>query len=931
MQILIKKILTILLCFSLICPSFALAEGEETLLFEIAEHSEAVGFLTAFGIINRESPLLDTDEGAITRGEFASLIISSLGMSNDAKSAGLENPFMDVSAEHPYVNEIIYAYHNNLFGKDIGKFFQPDEPLSTEFAAIAAVMATGRDIMLTGTKTPMSLALSAHMFDGVQLYGKSLISRGGALMFIKNLLTTPVVTYESITSDGNKGDVKIEEDVTLLSNTLKFSKRRGILTSDGLTTVYGKTPDDGYITVDGKLFLCLFDSATGKAGKMVDYYITDYEGQDAVKYIEEYKNTVFTVDSDSVVSFDAINMKYRVMIEDNGEYLDVARDAYISYNHEPYYDPTHMKPLKGAVTFIDHEGDKVYDVVMIEEFTNTIVDYYNAYTETIFDVDSRKEALTNKNLDDIVLEDIKNVYVTDTKNAFLELDSLAKNSVVSVYKSANGEKTRLIVNTAVVEAVLNSYDAENGILEAGENEYKLSKDLRFNVSELSLGKVYTFFLDARGEICYYTSDSGVMAYLLNAGSKGKLKTEIQMKVVDEGVGQVQIYKLAKKVKYRTPSVEDTKTRDDLYENYLFDPGEKNEDTFKRTMALINFNEEGEINEIVTAMDINTYSEIFTAPDYPLYNLNYLTTERPEYSGGAGTSFEYKNSGAHLNRWIILGSGAKVFYVPEADKPLGDEDAIMIKSVGALSAGSSQSFNGYFTKDLKEIPVRYMIKHAKASNDATIGNAWPYVVTQMVGCVNDKIGETYRITFDGASGKSTPYTKDTSVILKENFAADTDQSLIKSSKKQIEVGDIAFYSADASGYVNSILLMWDGRSGIEDLSNPRFGNPTHKDDPTTAWMDTNNKWRKTGAVGGIIERKSGSVLEISLDAIDTLTGKNAIQRITWGADMSTYLVEYSGKKATITKGVSANEIVPGDRIVLTSRGSGQVYVAVVYRR
>lgn len=207
----------------------------------------------------------------------------------------------------------------------------------------------------------------------------------------------------------------------------------------------------------------------------------------------------------------------------------------------------------------------------------------------------------------------------------------------------------------------------------------------------------------------------------------------------------------------------------------------------------------------------------------------------------------------------------------------------------------------------------------------------YTFIDFFGCVNDKIGDTYRITFESAGRKTTGYTKDTTVIQKNKFAQDTDQALIASSKKMLEVGDIAFFSTDASGNITSILLMWDGRSGIENLSNPRFGNATHKDDPSTTWMDTNNKWRKTGVVGGIVERKSGSVLEVSLDAIDTFTGRNAIQRITWGADMTTFLVEYNGKKTTITKEISPNEIVPGDRIAITTRGSGQCYVAVIYRR
>ena len=188
-----------------------------------------------------------------------------------------------------------------------------------------------------------------------------------------------------------------------------------------------------------------------------------------------------------------------------------------------------------------------------------------------------------------------------------------------------------------------------------------------------------------------------------------------------------------------------------------------------------------------------------------------------------------------------------------------------------------------------------------------------------------------MTLEGTGDKVTAYLKDPSALLKENWSEDTNMEAVSADKKKVEVGDIVFFSRDAAGYIDKILMWWDSRSNSKDLANPRYGNGTLIDDPSTLWMNTNNKWRKTGAVGGIIERKNGSVLEISLDDVDTFTNTNAIQRINWGKDMTTFIVEFDGSRANITRGVSANDIVKGDRIVLTSRGSGQVYLSVVYRR
>ncbi|MBQ2888924.1 MAG: hypothetical protein IJE41_00570 [Clostridia bacterium] len=445
-----KKILTILLCITLLCPLLTGATETDDLYFEVSEYNEAIGFLYAFGILNRESAFIDTDEWTITRGEFTALALECIGI-KDAKSYDFENPYMDVSAEHPYVKEILYATHNGYIGDGLGKFFQPDLPLTADFAARIGVNMTGRDIMVR-SQNYLSLSIKAHLFDGVQMYGRNNVSRGGAFMFMKNTLTVPLVTYNSISSNGEKGDIRVEEEANLLSSVLKYEKRRGIMTSDGLTTVFGDQPDDGYVTIEKTPYLLLFDCGSGMAGKMVEYYITDYEGRDAVKYIEEYRNDTMTIDTTSINGFDPVSMVYNAVIEGKQRNIRVSRTAYVAFNHQPYYDPNHMKPAKGAVTFIDHNGDEVYDVVHIEEFTNTIADYYSSYSETIYDLTDRQK--------DIDLYDTKNIFLTDTKNNYIEPTSIAKNTVISVYKSADGKKVRLIASAEKITGVLSSIDDE---------------------------------------------------------------------------------------------------------------------------------------------------------------------------------------------------------------------------------------------------------------------------------------------------------------------------------------------------------------------------------------------------------------------------------------------------------------------------------------
>ena len=913
---------------TLLCPLTANAADVEELSFEIAEYNEAAGFLTSFGIISRTSSFIDTDEWTVSRGEFTAFALECIGV-KDAEMYELENPYLDVAEDHPYRQEILYATHCGYIGGDLGRFFQPDIPLTAEFAARLGVNMTGRDVML-GAKSCLSLAASARLFDKVQMYDSSQISRGGALMFMKNTLTAELVTYKTLTSGGEKRDIRVEKGANLLSSVLKYEKRRGILTSDGLTTVYGSQPGDGYVTIDSVPYLLLFDSAAGLAGKMVEYYVTDHEGGNAVKYIEEYRNTSMTIAAKSLRGFDPVNMVYSALIEGEEKNIRVSRSAYISFNHQPYYDPEHMKPLKGAVTFIDHNGDDIYDALLIEEFTNTVVDYYSNYADTIFDLDSRL-GTDDARLDDIDLSDVKNIFLTDTKNNYIEPGALTKNSIISVYKSSDGTKIRLIVSSEKITGVLGSIDDEGNVT-IGEQEYRLSQDFRSSKSELRPGAEYGCYLDARGDIAYMTTQTGIMAYLINAEEAGGIAEQVKLQVIDEEKKQIAIYTAAKKVRFRTPSFNQKINAAELLDADKLDK----KANFKHTMCMMELNAEGEIASITTAMDIDTYDQVFTAPDYPLYELSYLASQCPDSIGGSNAKLEYKTAGDHFSRWIVTGSGSQTFYLPplKTDGSNQFEDNFDTSSVllkhDSFDNGDTDTYDGYFTKDLNDVAVRYLLKYAKADNAPTIGGL-PYIVTGIVGCYNDEIGNCYRVTLESTK-KVTLYTEDASVIEKSNFAPATDQSMISKEKERIEVGDLVLYGSNAAGRIDSFLLLWDSRSNLDNPDEPRFGNSTVEF--TYPFNTASMAWKSNIALGGLIKRKSGEALEISIDettSIETEPNKR-IQRFWWGKNMQTYVVQLNKRKPIVSKEISAGELIPGDRVVmLTGSNSGQIWVSVVYRR
>ena len=118
----IKKILAMMFCVILLASQSVIAQEEEYAYFEPAAYSEAVRFMTALGIMNKEDDSLTTEDWTISRGEFTRLALMAAGENGIAESLSLTSPFMDVGGEHPYFKAIVFSERTS------GRFSVPMTP-----------------------------------------------------------------------------------------------------------------------------------------------------------------------------------------------------------------------------------------------------------------------------------------------------------------------------------------------------------------------------------------------------------------------------------------------------------------------------------------------------------------------------------------------------------------------------------------------------------------------------------------------------------------------------------------------------------------------------------------------------------------------------------------------------------------------------------
>ncbi len=921
----LKKILTLILCITLISTCIVFADDNVEAVFELSEYSDSASLLLSLGLLEPEDSVIESSEWSITRGEFLYLAVCAMNCKDAASVNSRNGNFIDVSEEYELVNYVNYAASMGYLGDDFGKVLSPNEPLTSDFAARVGTCISEREIFLGANKSYIMIAEESGFFRDVNLYDGNKISRGDSLTFLKNVLCCNAVIFDSFSADGKKVTAHIDKNATVLSKLLKIEKREGIVTSDGMTTVYGDEPGAGYISVDGKRYLSLCSNTIGFAGKYAEFYVqTDCEPE-AIRYLAEKNNDILTLDADSIESYNPQTTTFSAYVAGKNKNLRIDTGAYVSYNYEPYYS-TDLKPAKGIVTLIDTDDDGVYNSVLISEYENVIVDTYSASTNIIYDLKTSARNINLTYVDDFVL--------TDEENTTISLEDLERESVVSVFMSKSGRKVRIVASKYKQKGVLTQINKINNSCCIDENEFGFSYDVRFDKDDLSIGGEYTAYFDALGEIAYMSYDDGVLAYIVKGAKYGAFKDKIDLMVLSEETGKAEIYPLATTVKYRTPSEEISMKKEALFDNKLTYQSGENAGSIIRQMVLIKLNEKNEICNIITALPVTSYTDIrngtYAESEYPLYNLSYLKTEWPDSLGKGSSSLTYVESIYGFNRWLIVGSGAKMFYGPDNSETDFDVEALSVKSLKYSNGNTQTNDLEFYSKDINDVSVRYFLNFQKPKS--ITGSTFPAVVKDIVAYYDEKTESVVdRLTLESDNGEEVYFTEDRDTIKKSKLVKDISgySDGIRADKEQVEIGDIIQYSLSATGKINNISLVWDSTAPANLTNNyddtmPRYG--VSAVEQVTAMSEAN--WKP---IAGNLVRKNPDSIEISVDKNTTSTPiadfNQSIQRV--GAP-KIVIFDYTGRKPVVTTTKDTDQLLKEDRIVMPTSYS-RVYFIVAYRK
>lgn len=522
----IKRIVALLLCIFIFCgPASVFAEPVKYM-----PSDKQMMALKAVGIEYDES----TFDNKLTRSEFA-------GMINTLLTKDGANPFLAEDAVFSDIDEYSVDYDParalvEIGAMQSGEAFRPDDAI-TRNEAVDIAVKTLQKVALANDGYVNANNAKRHVESNLTSYDANNLTVSSGLIIISNLLS-----YDEIW--------KLRSDLSEKENFLEGYRHiksiKGIVTDDGYISTYGEGKIRKEHIKIGDTELINSSGAEGLFGYEVYGFYEHKTPEDSMTLLSVMitsKNTLLKLYSDNIISYDngtyvytpdefgttkskVINLKNDILTVYNGKSLTLSDT---DFTKEKYV------PKTGTVSFLDNDNDGLYDILFIEDYQTYMV---NATGEDIIYLK-----------DNPVLDVEKKDYVIMTKEfEKTSIDTLSENTVISVAKSLDGEKFKILTSTdTAVDTVIKHSPEESYVITELGAKYKLSEYFYENMA-FELGCEYTFYFDAFGKAVYavkFLSDEKA-GYFIKSYEDDDNEIYF-IRVIDENA-TAQVFELAKNVK-----------------------------------------------------------------------------------------------------------------------------------------------------------------------------------------------------------------------------------------------------------------------------------------------------------------------------------------------------------------------------------------------
>lgn len=456
-----KRLISFILVVTLCIVSSVFPVAARTVDYK----DRAVSFLAGMDILRGDENgnyLLDK---SVNRAEFTAFVIRILGMENLNVSGG--QTFIDVPDDHWAKNVIATGSSLNLIQGVGGGYFEPDRTVTLDEAVKILVCALGYQVAAEeqgGYPTGYAqIGMKLNLYKNLSS-SAGVLDRGNTCVLLYNALGAKV--YDDFLGTTGK---------TMMEENLGLTTIRGTITA---TPSYQAdvSLDTDEIMLDGVVYECKDTYADNYIGCSVVCYVREESKGYVIYYIQSDDDTRSVTVSAEDISEETTLSKFHYYTSNDVKKLNLDDELTVFYNGEklPQGEITEatLKPVTGSVTLRDGNGNNRYDTIIIEVYTDYVVQYvaddivYGKFGSRL-DLSDSENTTILKDGEEITLENIQN------------------GDVLSVMQSRDGVRTRILVSDSYREGYVKAINRSGS-----EDVYVLADKTTGDDVEFRLGRAY---------------------------------------------------------------------------------------------------------------------------------------------------------------------------------------------------------------------------------------------------------------------------------------------------------------------------------------------------------------------------------------------------------------------------------------------------------
>ncbi len=692
-------------------------------------------------------------DDVVTRGEFAVYLSRLLGN----EDVGIED------ADEAIKTMCDMQYMRRMNDRELS----PESYISANQAICFIMNALGYAPLVQGDNYPdnylnyaATLGLTVHCMNR-----NAMTKNEVADLFYKSFQ----IPYCVRTFSGEYITQEANPDVTILSEIHDIYKGKGIVTNNGISSLYNAADDIGTrrVIIGDRNLSVGTTKASEYFGYNVEYYYQEKDDDETVLSICPKNNKEIVLDS-SVIDTDDLSggtssISY---FTDSGKRKNarIATDAAVIYNGEAYpsFTAKTLRPENGKVVLLSNTNAGDYNVVLVYDYKNYAVKNLDLELYEVEDKFGRKLLLNPNDVG-------RKISIKNSQGKSMFVVDIQIDDIIMVAESITGDYVDVIACKDYVEGSISSLDVSDNrtVINVNGTEYIVEKDYlstnHINRYELFVGFSGKFYLNAAGRVAFVdliNTDTIKVAYLMRAYMIEDYEDILGLKLFTED-GKVVSYVCAEKILLDSSQ----KIRGSQLYQQLCSQG-----VTEKQLIRFKTNKENKIVSIDLAYG--------TTPEVgePKASLHY------DHKATGGLF--YRKTGNVFGGKVFANASTKIFKVPPKGDTSNDQRYYKIMSVSDMTDQTSYTVDALSVQGTSFVS-EYIVYYSKAGGE-TIPKTQRYTIIDEINqIINSDDEAVYKISGMRSGSKVEYETLDSDTITAQDIK---DGKIGKGDIVQLQVSD-----------------------------------------------------------------------------------------------------------------------------------------------